>query len=491
MEDAAYVHIHGRSHIRMAWETHYVGDLRSVNVVPVDNYQLKSQDILHLPSPVGLTKDDTVVGVETMPDGREAVCLKDKNHDHMTSWLDGPDKLPEHLEGVQTGHSLTFEERFRNVDRYCYDVVIRCTGFEVDQSIFDLGAPLATQGGRAKRKYLSLSAEYESISSPGLYAAGTLAHVRDFRKSSGGFVHGFRYTARALFKLLEQKNHNVPWPSTPVLVDPEAAETQGGLLSGLLGGENAKPSLVQKITERMDTSSGLYQMFNNLCDLGILPKRNADAAKKDATAEYLEEVPLDLVPQFVEGREYVMLTMEYGPDFHGHERVLREDRVFHNFDPAKAHKSQFLHPVLRYYSPDVSSHADRNETASHHVLEDTYTNFSNPTMHVKPMRAFLERFQRKALDEADPPLRLRWKDVAPPQMEAPMPNKPQMRSTSSKTESKQGAWKRNSGQASDMDVKAPPLEDMKAKELKGLLKKQGLSTRGTKAQLIARLSGEL
>lgn len=34
MGDAAYVHIHGPSHIRMAWETHYVGDLRSVNVIP-------------------------------------------------------------------------------------------------------------------------------------------------------------------------------------------------------------------------------------------------------------------------------------------------------------------------------------------------------------------------------------------------------------------------------------------------------------------------
>ena len=35
------------------------------------------------------------------------------------------------------------------------------------------------------------------------------------------------------------------------------------------------------------------------------------------------------------------------------------------------------------------------------------------------------------------------------------------------------------------------LEDMKAKELKRPLKEKGLSTRGTKAQLIARLSGEL
>ena len=30
-------------------------------------------------------------------------------------------------------------------------VVIRCTGFEVDTSIFQLATPLATQGGRAQR----------------------------------------------------------------------------------------------------------------------------------------------------------------------------------------------------------------------------------------------------------------------------------------------------------------------------------------------------
>jgi hypothetical protein len=52
----------------------FPGDLRSVNVVPVDNYQLKSQDILHLPSPVGLTAADTVVAPEITPDGSTKVC---------------------------------------------------------------------------------------------------------------------------------------------------------------------------------------------------------------------------------------------------------------------------------------------------------------------------------------------------------------------------------------------------------------------------------
>ena len=46
--------------------------------------------------------------------------------------------------------------------------------------------------------------------------------------------------------------------------------------------------------------------------------------------------------------------------------VAAKDRLyalFHNFDPAKAHKSQFLHPILRYYSPDVPSHAARKPSA--------------------------------------------------------------------------------------------------------------------------------
>ena len=279
-----------------------------------------------MPSPVGLTKGDTVVAVETMPDGREAKCMKDVNHDKMVKWLEKPDQLPAHLQGVQTGHSLSFEDRFRNVDRYCYDVIIRCTGFKFDSSIFEF--PVETDGGRTKTKYPKLTAEYESTSVDGLYAAGTLSHIRDFRRSSGGFVHGFRYTARALFKVLEQKNHGVPWPRVEVLLD-ERDSQDGGSGGGWFGSSETDPTqtLTEKLTDRMDSSSGLYQMFNELCDLVILPRADARYAAHQngdtstLKAEYLEEVPLDLVSTFVDAdREYVELTMEYGPDFHGHER---------------------------------------------------------------------------------------------------------------------------------------------------------------------------
>ena len=162
------------------------------------------------------------------------------------------------------------------------------------------------------RKYAALTPEYESENIPGLFFIGTLGHVLDWRKSSGGFLHGLRYTARAAFKILESKNLGLPWPSTTVPMP---------------GGE--VDALQQKLTDRMDSSSGLYQMFAFLADAVILPERGSDGA-----AEYLEEVPLAMISDMAKGREYLTLTMEYGPDFHGHERVFARSRVFHRAPPS-------------------------------------------------------------------------------------------------------------------------------------------------------------
>ena len=49
---------------------------------------------------------------------------------------------------------------------------------------------------------------------PDLYFAGTLMQVRDFKKSTSGFIHGFRYGVRALHRMLERKYHGVEWPHT-------------------------------------------------------------------------------------------------------------------------------------------------------------------------------------------------------------------------------------------------------------------------------------
>lgn len=55
------------------------------------------------------------------------------------------------------------------------------------------GTTLSTGLGRAK-KYPKINHNYESPDNPGMYVAGTATHSLDFRKSAGGFIHGFRYT---------------------------------------------------------------------------------------------------------------------------------------------------------------------------------------------------------------------------------------------------------------------------------------------------------
>ena len=45
---------------------------------------------------------------------------------------------------------------------------------------------------QGNKKYAVMTDEYESINVPGMYFAGQLAHGKDFRRSAGGFIHGFR-----------------------------------------------------------------------------------------------------------------------------------------------------------------------------------------------------------------------------------------------------------------------------------------------------------
>ena len=96
-----------------------------------------------------------------------------------------------------------------------------------------------------------------------------------------------RYTTRALFKWLEQQHHDVPWPRTLVSV------ASGGGSPGpcLAHGRCANETVFARLVKRMDTSSGLYQMFSFLVDVVVLPRRRNDGSfRADDVAEYLEEV---------------------------------------------------------------------------------------------------------------------------------------------------------------------------------------------------------
>lgn len=46
-------------------------------------------------------------------------------------------------------------------------------------------------------KFPAIKHDYESDTIPDMYFAGTSTHSLDFRRSAGGFIHGYRYTGRS------------------------------------------------------------------------------------------------------------------------------------------------------------------------------------------------------------------------------------------------------------------------------------------------------
>jgi thioredoxin reductase len=168
IETAAVIHVAGPNSIRMAWKSHYVGHLRAINNNLLDTYQLKSQNAL----------------------------------------LDGSVERIERRDGSYVV-TVSFARANEVKKDLCYDRVIVCTGFRFDASLFadDCRPELVIHD-----RFPAQTSEWESTNVPDLYFAGTLMQVRDFKRSTGGFIHGFRYGVRALHRMLERKYHGAVWP---------------------------------------------------------------------------------------------------------------------------------------------------------------------------------------------------------------------------------------------------------------------------------------
>ena len=126
-----------------------------------------------------------------------------------------------------------------------------------------------------------------------MYFAGVATHSLDFRRSSGGFIHGFRYTSRALHRILEYRYHRVQWPSKVF----------------------SARSLVNYLIKRINEADGIYQMFGQLIDV-ILIDKNLDQCR------YIEEYPVGLLDRLEEISGYtsthlLVLNMQYGMNYSG------------------------------------------------------------------------------------------------------------------------------------------------------------------------------
>uniref|UniRef100_A0A1A8QS42 FAD-dependent oxidoreductase domain containing 2 n=1 Tax=Nothobranchius pienaari TaxID=704102 RepID=A0A1A8QS42_9TELE len=355
---ASRVHMLSSSPVRLAWQTHYVGDLRAVNNELLDTYQLKSLDGL------AETRLEKIAVAQQKERGRR----RQKHQLYLT--------LRKYLlnRTERNSSEVTREELAgHHIDNFPtrkpYDRVIRCLGFRFNFSIFD-GSARPPNSENAKGRLPGVTAWYEGKKTPGLFVLGTASHSRDYRSSAGGFIHGFRYTARAVHRVLEHRYHANPWPSTKLLT------TQ--LLSWIL--------------KRVGEASGPYQMFEVLGDVILL---------RGSHAEYVEEFLLQALPQFssLSGHEVtshglMVVVMQYGKkkiDYLGRDRA--------ETDWTRAWRSNFLHPVLYFYEALPTEEEMKlrppgwplpRPKAIHHMVEDFLTEWDGPLSHIQPLRRFLE-----------------------------------------------------------------------------------------------------
>ncbi|GAB7038986.1 MULTISPECIES: NAD(P)-binding domain-containing protein [Catenuloplanes] len=311
LETTAVTHVAGPHAVRFAWQTHYVGHLRAVNNNFLDTYQLKSGNAV---------LDGTVERIEARPDGGFRVEFR----------------YARTREAVRVLH---------------YDRVVLCTGFRFDASIFDASARPALV---IDDRFPEQTPAFESVNVPGLFFAGTLTQQRDFKKSTSGFIHGFRYAVRALHRILAHRYERAPWPATAL----------------------SRDAISDAIIARVNRSSGLWQQFAVLGDVITVT---------DAGAAYHEEVPVAYHRDGGLGTpaHAFVVTLEYGPD---HDTVdpfdITVPRIAEN-DPLAAHDASYLHPVVRHYR-------DGAPAGEHHLAENLENEWDLPAVHRMPLEVFVK-----------------------------------------------------------------------------------------------------
>jgi thioredoxin reductase len=223
---AAAIHICSPHSVKLAWQTHYVGNLRAVNNDFLDTYQLKAQNTVI---------DGTITRVE--PEG---------------------DRLNVHIAYSHAQGQTTVRP---------YDHVILCTGFRFDDSIFDGSCrPALTVNDR----FPDQTTEWESVNVPDLYIAGTLMQACDYRKTMSGFIHGFRHNIHALSTILEAKYHGQDWPC-----DRLSATTQ---------------PVLDRIVRRLNSGPGIFLQPGFLRDVVVIDDDAGEARYyEDVRADHVPQ----------------------------------------------------------------------------------------------------------------------------------------------------------------------------------------------------------
>ena len=308
MNHTKSIHMCSPSPIRLAWKTHYVGHLRAVNNGLLDTYQLKSGNTI---------LDAHLLSVTKESDG----------------------SLNAHVKYVHAEN----QERKIKVDR-----VLLCTGFRLDKSTF---SDCCLPEMREDDKFPLISEDWQSTNVKNMYFVGNLSHGLDYEKTFSGFIHGFRYNARALAKLIAFQQYQQDWGAYSIRFNVE--------------------DFMSHIFKRVNNSSALYQQPGFIGDLISIDSDNEKL-------EWYEDIPIlfTLKNGWMDKKHFWTLVLDYGKNEH------LDPFNIQRFPHSKGgDDSTFLHPILCRY-------VDGELVSSHHVSQDLENDWNGLRFEV-PLRSFL------------------------------------------------------------------------------------------------------
>ena len=226
-----------------------------------------------------------------------------------------------------------------------------------------------------------------------------------WRKSSGGFIHGFRYLVRAMHRQMEVRFHGHPWPQTETL-QPHI----GGSHSTTPTWHKLMLVFRRHLLRRVNEAAGMYQLFGYLMDVAVL-RPDGDSM------DYLEELPADYIVDHLNrthpgATHYFTIDFEYGRGFSGpgHDTFnphnVRQPDFENPNGPGTT--SLFLHPVIRLHrllpKESISKMSDCDEQdherayskcfertvlARHEMMEEVKFQWTDEKDHVEPLDEFL------------------------------------------------------------------------------------------------------
>ena len=257
--------------------THYVGDIRSIYMNFLDTFYLKSLNGIDTANKEDLSNCKLIRKTEDNGSFKYKIIGTDSN----------------------TYYSST-------PDLEWYDDIICCTGWTFNTSIFNFKLNMTINN-----KYPEINNCFESSNNENLYFIGSLMHSIDYRKGSGGFIHGFRY----LIKLFTQLKYNIPKDITTFK---------------FTGNMDCYKSLSEHIFNRINYSSSLYQLYGTMCDIFFY-----DKDKKEIV--YIENWKLDCIKELnIPGNHVNAVLLDYGEQ----EQLISRLGSFNKWNP------RFLHPKI-------------------------------------------------------------------------------------------------------------------------------------------------